>query len=339
VYLTFFLGQNDTIKTKIDRERFTIFNFFDRITSRSKKMNKPKAKFLYGEHEIKNNQITIINSSRNADPHLHYFVEIVYFYKGTGTHIINNKKFKIKSGDLFIITPFTQHSYTTEKNDNNPIEVYNICFYANFLSPNLVPEKFIDNIHEELFNRPLKLGAKKTKYIKISEDINRPFLSTFKKIESELSKEKDGYLICVKSLLTYLIVNIFRHNNSNNDNNDKIPLKTQQQLELAIDYLRTHPTENVSLNEFAKKFSFSVSYLNRLLKKHTGFTFNQLQQQERIKKATELLNKTDLSIDEICGRVGYSDIKFFYSIFSKHIGVPPAKYRSYTRKEQTEKQP
>lgn len=295
-------------------------------------MQKTKIRFLIGEREIKNKKIAVINTSRNAEPHNHYFVEIVYFHKGAGTHTINNKKFTIKSGDVFLINPFTRHSYTTNKDKNAPIEVYNIIFYADFLFPQVTPENFIDVVHKELLNTPYNQNNSKTKYIKASGDVYHSFLNIFKMIELEYMNNKEGSLICLKNLLIYLIVNIFRRAKDNNNNNN-IPLKTKQNLELAIEYLKAHPTEKITLSDFSKKYFFSVSYFNKIFKKHTGLTLNQFLQQERMSKAAELLHETDLSIDEICGKVGYSDIKHFYSTFSKFIGIPPAKYRSFIRKE------
>ena len=303
-------------------------------------MLQPKIKFLIGEAEIKNKKIAFINTSRNAEPHNHYFVEIVYFHKGTGTHIINNRKFPIKSGDVFLINPFTKHSYTTNKDDDSPVEVYNIIFYTNFLSTQIPPERFIDLIHKELLDTPYSQNNSKTKYLRVSGDVHHSFLNIFKMIEQEYLKDKEGSLICLKNLLVYLIINIFRRakDNSNTSSTNNVPLKTKQNLELAIEYLKEHPAENITLSDFSKKYFFSVSYFNKIFKKHTGLTLNQYLQQERMSKAAELLHETDLSIDEICGKVGYSDIKYFYSTFSKFIGVPPAKYRSYIRKELPKKQ-
>lgn len=301
-------------------------------------MNEHKIKFLVGEHEIQNKKIAVINTSRNAEPHHHYFVEIVYFYKGSGTHIINNKEYQIKNGDIFLINPFTKHSYSTNKDGDTPVEVYNIVFYSDFVSPKTPPTIFIDQIHKELLNTPYKQNNSKTKFIKISGDINHSYLSVFKMIENEYLKKGEGYLICLKNLLIHLIINIFRSAKSSTNKTTVLPTKTKHQLEDAISYLKEHYAENITLTELSRKFFFSVSYLNKIFKKHTGHTFNKFLQQERMSKAAELLNKTDLSIDEICGKVGYSDIKFFYSTFSKHIGVPPAKYRAYMRKEHQEKQ-
>lgn len=294
--------------------------------------NKPEIKFLIGKNEIKNKKIAIINTSRNAEPHYHYFVEIVYFYKGTGTHIIDNRKFPIKTGDMFLINPFTQHSYTTRDDNDAPVEVYNIIFYADFLSAQIQPEMFIDHMHKKLFGTPCTQNSSKTTFLKATGDIHLSFLKILKMIEFEYLNKKEGYLISLKNLLTFLIINIFRSAKPT-INDTSLPIKTKKQLEEAIEYLKLHCCEKIKLDDFAKRYYFSVPYFNRLLKKHTGLTFNKFLQQERMLRAAELLHKTDLSVDEICGKVGYSDIKFFYSTFYKHIGVTPAKYRTHIRTE------
>ncbi len=295
-------------------------------------MGKSTIKFLLGQREIKNRKIAFIKTNRNAEPHYHYFVEIVYFLKGRGTHIINNQKHQIKSGDIFLINPFTTHSYETISENNDPVEVYNIVFYADFLSSKIAPERFIDNMHTYLFDTPYKLDNTRTKYIKVEGDIRHTFLSLFQMIEDEFTNQNKGYLICLKNLITLLITNIYRLSNTNSSSS-VISSKNKKLINDAVDYLREHATETIALNEIAKKYYFSVSYFNRLLKNHLGMTLNQFLQQERMTKAAKLLQETDMSIVEICDAVGYSDIKFFYALFSKNFGISPAKYRVNIRQE------
>ena len=297
-------------------------------------MNKKITKFLLGQQEIHNRKIAFIKTNRNAEPHYHYFVEIVYFLKGRGTHIINNKKYPIKSGDIFLINPFTTHSYETKQENDAPVEVYNIIFYADFLSSSIIPERFIDDMHKKLFDTPYKLDSSRTKYIKVEGDIKHTFLSLFQMIEDEYYTQNSGYLICLKNLLTLLITKIYRLSTTSSSTS-VISAKNKQLINEAVEYLREHATENIQLNDIAKKYYFSVSYFNRLLKKHLGVTLNQFLQRERMTMAAKLLQETDLSIEEICEKVGYSDIKFFYSLFSKNLGISPAKYRTLIRQEKS----
>ncbi|WP_231637542.1 helix-turn-helix domain-containing protein [Paenibacillus sp. FJAT-27812] len=47
----------------------------------------------------------------------------------------------------------------------------------------------------------------------------------------------------------------------------------------------------------------------------------------RIKKARELLRKTDLSIEEIAIQTGYVEYYYFNKVFKKHCGITPSKFR------------
>lgn len=60
-------------------------------------------------------------------------------------------------------------------------------------------------------------------------------------------------------------------------------------------------------------------------------TFRDYLQKVRIKKACELLEKTDKTIAEIANIVGYSDPAFFYQIFKKEMTVTPREYRQQYR--------
>ena len=56
-------------------------------------------------------------------------------------------------------------------------------------------------------------------------------------------------------------------------------------------------------------------------------TFRAYLQKMRIEKSCELLRKSDLPVSEIAETVGYSDMKFFNSIFKKTLHMTPGEYR------------
>ena len=41
--------------------------------------------------------------------HWHSFIEIEFFVEGTGTHELNNKKYPIKSGDIWLLSTYDNH--------------------------------------------------------------------------------------------------------------------------------------------------------------------------------------------------------------------------------------
>jgi AraC-like DNA-binding protein len=47
----------------------------------------------------------------------------------------------------------------------------------------------------------------------------------------------------------------------------------------------------------------------------------------RVKEAMRLLSETDLSIQDICRKIGYSTASHFIKIFKAYTGMTPTKYR------------
>lgn len=92
--------------------------------------------------------------------------------------------------------------------------------------------------------------------------------------------------------------------------------------------------QTANINEFAKKHGYAPNYVYALVKELTGKTFSALLQEKRLKTAERLLKKTDLSISEIIGRVGYENQGFFRKLFYGRYKSSPLKYRkNYKNRE------
>jgi two-component system response regulator YesN len=76
---------------------------------------------------------------------------------------------------------------------------------------------------------------------------------------------------------------------------------------------------------------YSPSFVARLFKARAGVTINDYLKELRMKKASELLTKTDIPISEIAEACGFGDTNYFIAFFSRHYGLPPKKYRMQRR--------
>lgn len=56
-------------------------------------------------------------------------------------------------------------------------------------------------------------------------------------------------------------------------------------------------------------------------------------QEKRVQEASRLLIDTDLPIEEICHKVGYSDKGTFYGIFKAHQALTPKAFRTKHQKK------
>ena len=69
--------------------------------------------------------------------------------------------------------------------------------------------------------------------------------------------------------------------------------------------------------------------LKRRFKAATGSSLIDYLQNLRIEEAKRSLENTDLPIEEISERVGYSDASFFRRLFKRLTGLTPSHYRRF----------
>ena len=95
----------------------------------------------------------------------------------------------------------------------------------------------------------------------------------------------------------------------------------------AMEYIREHAAEKITLNEVAKHVYLSPTYFSKLLKSETGQSFTSYLNRIRIEQSKQLMTDFSKSIAEISNQVGYDDQSYFTKVFKKHEGVTPYRYR------------
>ncbi len=95
----------------------------------------------------------------------------------------------------------------------------------------------------------------------------------------------------------------------------------------ALDYMRNHCTEHISLSDVAEGVYVSQWHLSKLINKHTNQSFFDLLGSMRIEKAKQLLQDPAMRIHEVAEQVGYSDVAHFSKSFKKITGKTPGEYR------------
>ena len=101
----------------------------------------------------------------------------------------------------------------------------------------------------------------------------------------------------------------------------------------ALDYLEAHYAEKISLSTVAAMLSFSPEHFSRMFVRETGMNFVTCLNNLRMKRAMELLEKTDKKIYEIAEEVGYSSVSYFSTAFKKSFGETPNRYQQTNHRE------
>lgn len=107
-------------------------------------------------------------------------------------------------------------------------------------------------------------------------------------------------------------------------------LKSQEGNSVIIkikQYIEDSYNKKLSLKELSEHFSLNASYLSTLFKDKTGENVTDYLLSVRIEKAKGLLKKTDKQIVEISECIGFTDYRYFCTIFKKVTGLTPLQYR------------
>lgn len=92
-------------------------------------------------------------------------------------------------------------------------------------------------------------------------------------------------------------------------------------------YIHENISSDLNRDELANVVHLHPNYLSALFHQQTGMSLSEFITAERLKEARRLLLSTDLPVNEIAIRTGFSNISYFSKIFKEDTGTTPLKYR------------
>lgn len=94
-----------------------------------------------------------------------------------------------------------------------------------------------------------------------------------------------------------------------------------------INFIQANYNQKLTIEKLSQKFCTNRTTLLSDFKKSTGLSLNQYIIKLRIQIAASLLRDTQLHINEICLRTGFSDISYFSKAFKRELVHSPSEYR------------
>ena len=94
-----------------------------------------------------------------------------------------------------------------------------------------------------------------------------------------------------------------------------------EDVKKAIRFIHAHiDDKNLSLQTTADHIKLSKNYLSRIFKQSFGVNFIDYVTMQKMERAKSLYINTNMRIYEIAEMVGYSDWRYFYNVYKKHMG-------------------
>ena len=269
------------------------------------------------------------STSRNVEmpPHTHDFIELVYVRSGQADQYVDGSTYRVSHGDIIFLNYGSCHAF-------KPMEKFsyvNICF-----SPETVGDSIITR--ENAFSL-LSLTA----FHEICGDAGGGKLSFFgaerAEIENildaminEYSAKQASWNAILESYLNILITKMLRRVELGMEK--EVLGETWRRL---AEYIDENPDADLTLPALAKQCFYNPSYFSRVFKEKFKMSPVEYVTRKRLEHAVEMLSTTDLSVDEIGLRTGFSDRSSFYRAFSKYLGGKPSDYRPNEKVKKSDK--
>lgn len=240
-------------------------------------------------------------------PHTHDCFEFIFVVSGTGWCAVNDLRFPMLLGDLYIIRPGDRHEFS----GNLGLKFYNLMFSKDF---------FTDGEYTEF----LPLLRDYGKFI-IPTAVRERIEPMLVELTGELKSSRPGHQVAARSIFLRFMVELLRYRDTNfivtaSNRDFKLTAK-------AFEFIHLHCREKLTLKDLGKVFNCSPEYAGRFFKHLTGITFSDYLIRYRVDLACSKLENTTASISEIAAELGYFDNAYFDKCFRKILGMSPLDYR------------
>lgn len=124
--------------------------------------------------------------------------------------------------------------------------------------------------------------------------------------------------------VVYALINDLLYQISDGLNNPRGPFSLLDEIKSHID---SHYHTDISRESIAETFNISPGYLSRLFSKESDVKFNEYLKLARISRSKALLTTTNLKINEVSQKCGFTDTNYFCKVFRDINDCTPLEYR------------
>ncbi len=246
--------------------------------------------------------------------HFHNLIEIGYCHYGAGELVIEEDQYRFGAGMVSCIPANFLH---VTKSDTHVMAFWEYLYIspADILKQQGKPmqetRNIIDAVNRSAF------------FIKVEE--NPIFVTLIRAIFEEMQNKNAYYRECVGGLAYTLLYEIARFNGRGNV--QSCGKNNSLQLENAIEYVERNYPNNFKIADLANECHMSETHFRRVFQEKMNMTPVEYVNFVRIKKACELIDKTDISMEDVAEKVGFITPSTFNRNFRRIIGTSPYQWK------------
>lgn len=251
--------------------------------------------------------------------HTHSTYEIYYFQAGKVNYLINDRIYKLTSGDMILMHGMTLHKAHLEQNDRYEriIIHFDPFYFSQHIQPSYAPDLLIP------FNKlkNIRLSFNEPVRIEIENLLHK--LVNLQQSDDSFATERSHIVLLELMLLIYIQC---QQPLQETKQNHHVSTK-ETHVQNIITYIEEHYQQDVSLQHIQQALHLNKFYLSKSFKEVTGTTIFQYMLERRIYAAKVLLINKSSTITDISYEVGFKHPAHFSRSFKLVTGVTAEQYR------------
>jgi len=252
------------------------------------------------------------------EPHIHTFFEVCYAFTGAGMFHLPDQQLPIRAGEVFIARPGVAHQILARP--TRPLGIY-FWSYTLVSTEGAAGDPVIDGLLRDFLDSPQAISHRVP-----------GMEATLRLLTEEVVRKEPGYQRIIRELCAKLLLDTARASVGPpraGEPTSATALPPEQQLvERARHYIQDNLGRALSAHDISQQTGLSERHFSRIFRQVTGSSPMAYLSERRIEAAGQLL-VSGVPIKEIASRLGYSDVRYFTTVFRQATGLPPANFRAH----------
>ena len=237
----------------------------------------------------------------------------------SGKSIVGTSSRQTTVSSLSYAVTNDQEDYDLIIDSKTPIESANIHFGYRFYLDALT---MLSSNETSLLDDPFNIDQNQPNVQFGSKIRDSQFDELLRKAMDE-QKSSNSEDIALFNLFSYAISDDSANRLSLSPVKNSTKIELESRLQIAIDYIHNHYTQDVHIDRLCQASCLSKFHLIRTFKQYVGLSPYQYLKSLRIRKALELLKRTNLHLSEIAWSVGLENASSLSRMIKQSTGFYP----------------
>ncbi|AEI45299.1 AraC family transcriptional regulator [Paenibacillus mucilaginosus] len=288
--------------------------------------------FRWGDYGIRMLRFhhTSFPPGRTVQFHKHSDFEFHFIPRGKGKVILGSEPYSLHEGLMYLTGPGLLHYQEADASE----AMDELCLHLDIRRLEGRPEAGGEDWGESWERQEAHACVRQLEQLP-----PRPVPDNFKAMECFLTayrawhENQPGVMTVIKQAIVQILLRVARAYDA-----PPQPLLPSRDMKhyrygLAVQFIQDNYMAPLTLEVVAERVQVSPRQLQRIFRERTGGTFSEYIESVRLSRICSELAESDLTMDQLAVRCGFSSSNYLHYVFKRKLGTTPMQYRLQHREQ------